>query len=1149
MRKNKLFNHRKIRCGLGILLSMGLAFSSLSVPALGEEDGIISFDELEEEVQGGVQESAEASGSSVLDVPFSESGDYTVSFTQADLLTLKDVGRDFEEDFMDDGDWVEYDPYEDIVAEDDSFWDDEEDEDYLDEEEYDDDSPFIEEVDGEEDGVLDAIPAEDEEDGESGEQEQTSAELVLTLVREEDGVTPLSGASFDLYRVLTEEGYEEVIVNSGQLITDQDGQIRVEDLEEGVYFFEETAAPEGCLLPEDPRTEVCEIAAGMTGEVELVLSNAAAVSPEEEAPAEEAPEEEAPAEEAPEEEAPAEEAPEEEAPAEEAPAEEVPEEEAPAEAPEEEAPAEEAPAEEAPAEEAPEEEAPAEEAPAEEAPAEEAPEEEAPAEEAPEEEAPEEEAPAEEAPAEEAPAEEAPAEEAPEEEVPAEEPEAAEDVQAQAIESESVEAASVEAEDTQPEYSEIESEAAAQETAAEEAAAEEAAAEEAAAEETEAEGTAAEETEAEEAAAEETEAEEAAAEETEAEETAAEETEAEETAVEEAAEETEAEDESIEADETESELPEETETEYTASLAGLTQEDVRVAFDVVAAESKSTHKIRYQEKTAQITAFANEGGVITVSFHDPDAAAYRTQGYRIEIERLGLYAPVTAYFESDAQGDKVDDEIPEEADYTPDFDNGDIRVPEGTTLVEDGLIVNADAPASVAAGLEDSLALAGEMSRAGRTAEDFPTAVNQIKTNTVEFVNGDAKKVYNYGKSVYDIFKATSSGDYKEVFSKAKGFLKLCGLIKGGGGGVSNEDLLKEIQALREDVRQLHALASLMSQDLEETLKQTYKIGLQVFDNAVITMEANSDILFDMFQLAYQLAEETGEDIPGEDASAEEEQAFAKKITRLMKQEASDFNDDFEGVQTVAQDLRVAFTQVAGELAKEPDLNPLGTYDSYVGTYFNFDSQGKYMRQAYRSDIEYKLKRAYSLLEVYFNLSGNLNSPYKSLTAQMQDALKQMDEMPADSGNRTYSPTFGKYISGICASYSSEGNSFSDAVINRFVQRCGDRDLEEEMKLAGLWVRDRWVYQYVPRLDGGFIAAGDRGAPDHYVHGLGLNSKRDGKHYKADIIHWDKKVYKQVTTYNGASSFKPFDKDEIQEDNKSIEYLNYIWLEFSDAPK
>ncbi|MCD8011910.1 MAG: Cna B-type domain-containing protein, partial [Lachnospiraceae bacterium] len=75
--------------------------------------------------------------------------------------------------------------------------------------------------------------------------EESKGSITLTKYGANSAV--LAGAKFDLYLVV--DGSDDTKVNTATLTTDADGQITVEDLEPGTYYFVETEAPSGYVTP------------------------------------------------------------------------------------------------------------------------------------------------------------------------------------------------------------------------------------------------------------------------------------------------------------------------------------------------------------------------------------------------------------------------------------------------------------------------------------------------------------------------------------------------------------------------------------------------------------------------------------------------------------------------------------------------------------------------------------------------------------------------------------------------------------------------------------------------------------------------------------------------------------------------------------
>ena len=87
----------------------------------------------------------------------------------------------------------------------------------------------------------------------------------IKLKKTDGKATPLAGAKFDLYRVKTEEENADVKVQS-ELVTDAQGEIALDNLEAGMYYFVETEAPTGYETPEGDaaKTATIEVKPGQT---------------------------------------------------------------------------------------------------------------------------------------------------------------------------------------------------------------------------------------------------------------------------------------------------------------------------------------------------------------------------------------------------------------------------------------------------------------------------------------------------------------------------------------------------------------------------------------------------------------------------------------------------------------------------------------------------------------------------------------------------------------------------------------------------------------------------------------------------------------------------------------------------------------------
>lgn len=124
-------------------------------------------------------------------------------------------------------------------------------------------------------------------------------------------------------------------------------------------------------------------------------------------------------------------------------------------------------------------------------------------------------------------------------------------------------------------------------------------------------------------------------------------------------------------------------------------------------------------------------------------------------------------------------------------------------------------------------------------------------TKALGYVNKDAAKVGEFGKSVFGLIKSGTSGDFGGVFDGGLELLKLIGVIEeqGGSEGVTNEDLQK-------DIKDLHKLTEGMSARLDDGVKQVYQNRLVSFDNAIGALAIDRGQAERMFKKADALAKE-----------------------------------------------------------------------------------------------------------------------------------------------------------------------------------------------------------------------------------------------------------------------------------------------------
>jgi hypothetical protein len=617
------------------------------------------------------------------------------------------------------------------------------------------------------------------------------------------------------------------------------------------------------------------------------------------------------------------------------------------------------------------------------------------------------------------------------------------------------------------------------------------------------------------------------------------------------------------------------------SLAGVKQEDVSVAYSVPTLPEDGEEPV-LEMREAEVTSFSNDNGEIALSFKAEESGPLLSWTYTVNFAGTRYYALVQT---SPAPNDIVLEEVDYDAQiaelqaYKPDFTEKDISLPEGTYIEDGTLMVSDDAPEIVQETLVESGFAEQEMSRAdvnpgnsGGAAGDASgtndatlkyikefnerkarydnyDAVANYGPELAGYINPTAGKVTEFGADVYRIFRGYYTGNWGAGIEGSMGILKMFGLFKGPGStGVSNAQILSEVQKIGLEVADMHALTRAMNEKLDETLLQAYANNLQIFDNAVNSMHANAEMVQRMYTEGAIRAAEDGLLPPDEDCDAEEEFDYNYELKTYIKGlEATGGrkNSSFEGFTGYADSLAKDFILVAGEVSKK-ETNPILTYDKYWNLYFNFDSEAYYLKRAYRSDIEYELKRAFNLVEMYYNVydpytKGNY-SEYDTQFFAALDRLGQLDPGVSPEDVRSaithwksfnvHSSTLGCDVLNIGASYNSQGNSIATGLLDRYIEKLHGKSVYDDLDLAGFFNGDSLNMRHT---SGVIIGIDPKwwGHPDFYTnqcHGIGFNCKYKDGWYSADIIGYDNKLHTGTkTAYKDYSKClsKPFDAPDL----------------------
>ncbi|MBE5900190.1 MAG: hypothetical protein E7279_11450 [Lachnospiraceae bacterium] len=455
--------------------------------------------------------------------------------------------------------------------------------------------------------------------------------------------------------------------------------------------------------------------------------------------------------------------------------------------------------------------------------------------------------------------------------------------------------------------------------------------------------------------------------------------------------------------------------------------------------------------------------------------------------------------------------------YKCDFKNSDIAIPEGTKLTDNGLEVTdkADATVKNVLDIEKQLPVLiardgdGEISpelkymqetNAKKLRWNNYNAVADYTAETANQIDPTFGKVTEFGKDVFNVARAYYTGDVGAAISGVSGFLNMFGIF-GSGGGVSNEQILLEVQkvysAVQEvalDVKDVQSLLSVMTSQLDEVTLQSYRNGLQPFDNAMIAVDTDAEILQQMFVTGATILQQQGINAPAENATDAERQEYIGKLVSTMKEQQNS-TPDLNSFDSIMSDLVSNYVLVAGELGKTKDFSPLSAFDSYWDTYFNWESQGYALKVAYRANSEFQIKRAYALIALYYNIGkDNTAVTYQKYGQLLSDALNSIEQSspgispqqvagahkvnpsPGDTDGETwwpltcpcielnldnglYSSTFDKRLDSIWMFSPDDNNDdakemskkMPTELMAKYAEKLHGKTLGEDLKLAGLY--------------------------------------------------------------------------------------------------
>ncbi|MDO4537847.1 MAG: hypothetical protein Q4B54_06755 [Coriobacteriales bacterium] len=253
-----------------------------------------------------------------------------------------------------------------------------------------------------------------------------------------------------------------------------------------------------------------------------------------------------------------------------------------------------------------------------------------------------------------------------------------------------------------------------------------------------------------------------------------------------------------------------------------------------------------------------------------------------------------------------------------------------------------------------------------------------------------------------------------------------------------------------------------------------------------------------------------------ENASDEERNAWIAEAVAAVKKADDEDTAGFIGYRYDMEQIRKLFTSVANA-AKEPDTtNPIGAWDDYWETYYNWETEAWAPKQALRTQTATQISRAYTQLSVYLGIYND-DSADPAISQLAEDSLNHINSMSAGArpdqayakiaagdpafSHAVYSYTLQRYATSSMApcyqcNYNSTGAAVQDSAINEYKGRLHGMSILDDLKLAGL-------------VDPNYT-------PDSNTRGIAFQGEKSGGNWWVRTLNWDGS-YNSVKSCNGSN--------------------------------
>ncbi len=311
------------------------------------------------------------------------------------------------------------------------------------------------------------------------------------------------------------------------------------------------------------------------------------------------------------------------------------------------------------------------------------------------------------------------------------------------------------------------------------------------------------------------------------------------------------------------------------------------------------------------------------------------------------------------------------------------------------------------------------------------------------------QKVYKYGKPVYDIATAISSGNYSGAITGAFSFFSLI-----FGNGSEEVDVGKELKEIKAEIANVQTTLKEIDEKVGRIEAQTEQNRLVDFENNVGLVESYSGLLEQRLAIAKSELEKQGIKAPKND---KESIAYYDKLIKYCTDKEKAGDTRFRKFEDNMAKLLDYFLKVSIEASKKEASSPFYAFENYYMEHYNFSTQSYHIRAAYMANVDLQLKRAYNILAIYHNIPAypdeNVEISKRFIEAVTAIENRDLGSSPADvpSGKaKIYSSTFKKtFVEGFVGGYLNyDGNDLANC-FGTYTSKLYGSTMKDDLTRAG----------------------------------------------------------------------------------------------------